>query len=251
MISIKNVSFSYNKNKKVLDNISFDIFEGECVILLGPNGVGKSTLLSLILKANKLKEGNIYFDDIQLKDLTSKQKSDYLAYVPQLIQGTNLTCKETILLGRLPHFYLYPSKEDYEKVDELIKEFSLEEIKDKETNQISGGERQKVSVARGFIQNSKVVIFDEPTSNLDVKAQLDVINLIKNEKNKKQRSFLISMHDINQALSIGDKFIFLKEGRIHSICKKEEINETLLKEVYGVNAKIIKLEKEIHVIYEN
>ena len=251
MISIKNISFSYAKNKPVLEDVSFDIKEGECVVLLGPNGVGKSTLISLILKTNKLAKGEIYFDDININDLSSKQKAEYIAYVPQLIEGTNLTVRETVLLGLLPHYQIYPSKSDYQKVDELIKELHLEDLKDKETNQISGGERQKVSIARGFIQNSKVVIFDEPTSNLDIKSQIEVINLIKNERNKNKRSFIISMHDINQALMIGDKFVFLKDSKVYKTCSKEEIDESLLYEVYGVKAKIIENGREKHVIYEN
>ena len=251
MINIKNISFSYNKNKEVLSDVSFTIENGECVILLGPNGVGKSTLISLILKINKLQSGEIYFDDINIKDLNPKQKAEQISYVPQLINGTNLTVRETIILGRLPFYQIYPSKLDYQKVDQLIKDFNLEELKDKETNQISGGESQKVSIARGIIQESNTIIFDEPTSNLDIKSQLDVINLIKNEKNKNNTSFLISMHDINQALSIGDKFVFLKEGKVYKVCKKEEINEDILFNVYGIKSKIINEKERRYVIYEN
>ncbi len=249
MIEIKNVWFHYQKDKEILKDISFDIKEDECVIILGPNGVGKSTLISLILGANKLQKGEIKFDGINLKYLNPIQKANNIAYVPQLIEGNNLTVKDTILLGRLPFYKIYPSKVDYQKVTEIIQKFNLLDLIDKQTNEISGGERQKVSIARGFIQESKLIIFDEPTSNLDIKAQLDVLSLIKNEKANK--SFLISMHDINQALSIGDRFIFLKEGTIKYIVNKDEINEELLQDVYGVKSKIITDEKGKHIIYEN
>ena len=252
MISLKNISFSYVKDKEVLKDVSFDILDGECVILLGPNGVGKSTLISLVLGNNKLQKGTISFNEIDSSKLTPKLKADYLSYVPQLIDGTDLTVWDTILLGRLPYYKIYPTKKDKELIDSYIKNFSLEEIKDKQTNQISGGERQKVSILRGFIQDSKVIIFDEPTSNLDIKAQLDVINLIKNEKNKNNKSFLVSMHDINQALAIGDKFVFLKDGRVHKICSKDDIDEKIIQEVYGVTAKIIINDKGgKHIIYED
>ena len=249
MISIKNVWFHYQKDKEILKDISFDIKEDECVIILGPNGVGKSTLISLILGANKLQKGEIKFDGINIKDLNPIQKANHLAYVPQLIEGNNLTVKDTVLLGRLPFYKIYPSKEDFRKVAEIIQRFDLLDLIDKQTNEISGGERQKASIARGFVQESKLIIFDEPTSNLDIKAQLDVLSLIKGEKANK--SFLISMHDINQALLIGDRFIFLKEGSIKYIVNKDEITEELLNDVYGVKSKIINDEKGKHIIYEN
>lgn len=251
MIKIENVSFSYVKNKQVLNNINFDIKEGECVILLGPNGVGKSTLISLILGSNKLQEGNIYFDSTPLKEMSPSKKSEYISYVPQLINGTDLTVYDTILLGRLPHYKLYPSQKDKDLVNEYLTQFSLEELKDKQTNEISGGERQIVSIARGFIQNSKTVIFDEPTNNLDIHSQLRVLSLIKEEKSKNKKSFLISMHDINQALSIGDKFVFLKDGEVYKICSKEEITEEIIDAVYNIKSKIIKINEENYVIYES
>ena len=249
MLKISNLSFSYLKNNKVLDDVSFEVKENECVILLGPNGVGKSTLLNCILSNQKVREGDIIFDDKSIKELSFKEKADYLSYVPQLINGTDLTVKETILLGRLPYYKFYPNKDDKEKVDEYIARFNLGNIKDKCTNQISGGERQKVNIARSLIQDSKYILFDEPTSNLDIRAKLEILNIIKKEK--QNHSFLISMHDINEALEIGDKFVFLKEGKIKKVCHKDEIDETLLNDVYGVKSKIINTKKGKYIIYEN
>ena len=248
MIEIKNVSFSYFKNNPVLKNVSFDIKEGECVILLGPNGVGKSTLISLLLGANKPQEGNIYFDNTPIKQMKSKDKAAQIAYIPQLIEGTDLTVFDTVLLGRLPYYKIYPTKADIDLVDSYLNKFNLSDLKEKQTNEISGGERQIVSIARGFIQDSKTIIFDEPTSNLDISTQLRVINFIKEEK--KNKSFLISMHDINQALQIGDKFVFLKDGEIYKIVTKEEINEEIINNVYNVHSTIIKREKGEFIIYE-
>ena len=249
MLKVSHLSFSYNKNKKVLDDVSFDIKQGECVILLGPNGVGKTTLLSLLLGNNKTKEGSISYFDKDIKELSAKEKADYISYVPQLISGNDLTVFDTVILGRLPYYKIYPNKNDINLTNEYISKFGLDELKDKQTNQISGGERQIVSLVRGLIQESKLLIFDEPTNNLDINAQLRVLDIIKEEK-KKNKSFLISMHDINQALAIGDKFIFLKNGKIYAICSKNEIKEAIIDEVYNVKSKIIKLEKGEYVIYE-
>ena len=249
MLKVNNVSFFYNKGKNVLENVSFSVYEGECVVLLGPNGVGKTTLLSLLLGTNKPKSGSISYDEKDLKELTSREKADYISYVPQLIAGNDLTVFDTVLLGRLPYYKIYPTKKDIELTNEYLKRFGLEEIRDKQTNQISGGERQIVSLVRGLIQESKLLIFDEPTNNLDINAQLKVLNLIKEEK-KNNKSFLVSMHDINQALEIGDRFIFLKNGKIHEICKKIDINEAIIDEVYNVKSKINKIGEGVFITYE-
>ena len=251
MIKISHLHFSYHKDVEVLHDISLEINKGECVVLLGPNGVGKTTLLNVLLGTYKAKQGEIYFDDKLIKDLSAKEKADYVSYVPQLLNGTDLTVGETILLGRLPYYKIYPNKEDYKELKEIVTKFHLDNIVDKPTNEISGGERQKANIARAFIQNSQLVIFDEPTSNLDIKAQLEILSLIKNEKKEKEKSFLISMHDINQALDIGDKFVFMKESKILKICTKKDITSSLIDEVYGVHSKIINTEKGEHIIYED
>ena len=249
MLKVSNISFSYNKKVQVLEDISFEMGIGECVVLLGPNGVGKTTLLSLLLGNNKPQTGSISFDNKPINELSAKEKAGYISYVPQLVAGNDLTVYDTVLLGRLPYYKLYPSKEDIRLTNEYLEKFNLNHIRDKQTNQISGGERQIVSIVRGLIQQSKLLIFDEPTNNLDINAQLRILDLIKEEK-KNNKSFLISMHDINQALSIGDRFIFLKNGKIYEICKRNEIKEDIINNVYNVKSKIMKLEKGEFVIYE-
>ena len=249
MLKLNNVCFSYNKSHEILHDVSFDVREGECVVLLGPNGVGKTTLLSLLLGVNKPKEGNVMFDEKDIKELSAKEKAEYISYVPQLIAGNDLTVFDTVLLGRLPYYKIYPTREDIRLTNEYLKQFGLEEIRDKQTNQISGGERQIVSLVRGLIQQSKLLVFDEPTNNLDINAQLRVLNLIKEEK-KNNKSFLVSMHDINQALEIGDRFIFLKNGKIYAICNKNEIKEAIIDEVYNVKSKINKIGKGVFITYE-
>ena len=249
MLKVNNLSFFYNKNKDVLTDVSFSIYEGECVVLLGPNGVGKTTLLSLLLGINKPKEGNITYGDKDIKELKAKEKAEYISYVPQLIAGNDLTVFDTVLLGRLPYYKIYPTRGDINLTNEYLKRFGLEEIKEKQTNLISGGERQIVSLVRGLVQQSKLLIFDEPTNNLDINAQLKVLDLIKEEK-KNNKSILVSMHDINQALEIGDRFIFLKNGKIYEICKKNEIKEAIIDDVYNVKSHINKTEKGVFITYE-
>lgn len=250
MLKVSNLSFSYNKSKRVLDDVSFEIKEGECVVLLGPNGVGKTTLLSLLLGTNKPDQGSISYHDKDINELSGKEKAEYISYVPQLISGNDLTVYDTVLLGRLPYYRLYPRKEDIKLTNDYLKRFDLDHLRDKQTNEISGGERQIVSIVRGLIQESQLLIFDEPTNNLDIKAQLKILSLIKEEK-KKEKSFLVSMHDINQALSIGDRFIFLKNGKIYEICNEKQIKTETIDAVYNVKSKVIEVEGRRIVVYEN
>lgn len=250
MIEIKNLSFSYNKNKKVLKDINLSIDKGTTYILLGPNGVGKSTLIKCLLGLLKPQEGEILFDNKNIEELKYKERAEYLSFVPQLIEGNDLTVNEYIMLGRLPHFSIYPHQKDYQKVNEIIDRFNLVDIKERVTSEISGGERQKVAIARSLIQDSKVIIFDEPTSNLDIKSQIEILNILKDITKKENKASLISMHDINLALSLGDKFIFLKDETIYQICSKEEINEKLLISVYETNIKLMNHNGKKVVIYE-
>lgn len=251
MLEVKNLSFSYSKNKKVLDDISFVINEGEIVIILGPNGAGKSTLLNCLIGEEKILSGEILFDRKVKKDISREERNNLLAYVPQLIEGNDLTVRETILLGRLTKFGLYPSKKDFEIVDSLMESLNLAELRDRTTASLSGGERQKVAIARAVVQESSTILFDEPSSNLDIKAQLDVLSIIKNEIKENNKSALISMHDINQALSIGDKFIFLVDNKVKAVVSKSEITPELLEDTYGVKSKIINIDNKEVIIYES
>ena len=244
MISINNLSFSYDKNKEVLKNISLEINKGEIAVLLGPNGAGKTTLINCILGLLKVKNGDILIDEKSIKKINTKDKASLLSFVPQESKRTDLTVKETILLGRLHDFTLYPRKEDLEKVDEIIAQLGLEEIKDKTTYEISGGELQRVSIATALVQDSEVIIFDEPTSNLDIKSQKEILSIIKDASKNKGKTIILTMHDINQAISIGERFIFIKDNMLYRNCLKEDINITLLEEIYNT-----KIHKEGRIYY--
>ncbi len=244
MIKINNLSFSYDNKKEILRDISLEINEGEIAVLLGPNGAGKTTLINCILGLLKIKNGNIQIDEKSIKRMKAKDKATLLSFVPQESKRTDLTVKETILLGRLHDFTLYPRKEDIEAVDEIIAQLGLEEIKDKTTYEISGGELQRVSIATALVQDSKVIIFDEPTSNLDIKSQKEILSIIIDASKKNGKTIILTMHDINQAISIGEKFIFIKDNELHKVCSKEDINRKLLEEIYNT-----KIHKEGRIYY--
>ena len=250
MIEFKNVTFSYDKKKNVINDVSFTLNDGECAILLGPNGVGKTTILRCILGELKPTSGTILINNKDNKELKNKDLSKAISFVPQNINGTDLTVSETILLGRLPSFDLFPKRGDYIALNNVLNEFSLNEIKDKNTFEISGGEKQKVAIARAYIQNTSTIIFDEPTSNLDIKAQVMIASLIKKITKENKRSTLISMHDINLALSLADKLILLKDEQIYKITTPEEITSEDLETIYGIKTTIKEIEGRKVIIYE-
>ncbi len=250
MIEFKNVTFSYDKKKNVIKDVTFTLNDGECAILLGPNGVGKTTILRCILGELKPTSGTVLINNKDNKGLKNKDLSKAISFVPQNINGTDLTVSETILLGRLPSFDLFPKREDYIALNDVLNEFSLNEIKDKNTFEISGGEKQKVAIARAYIQNTSTIIFDEPTSNLDIKAQVMIASLIKKITKENKRSTLISMHDINLALSLADKLILLKDEQIYKITTPKEITSEDLETIYGIKTTIKEIDGRKVVIYE-
>lgn len=251
MVDFKNVTFSYDKKKDVLKNVSFTLNDGECAVLLGPNGIGKTTILKCIIGELKVKEGTITINGTNINKIKYHELADRIAFVPQSINANELTVGETILLGRLPTFKIYPKKEDYEALDKALTEFELEEIRDKKTNEISGGEKQKCAIARAYIQNTSTIIFDEPTSNLDIKAQTAIVSLIDKITKENKKSTLLSVHDINLALALADKLILLKDNAIYKIVTPEEVTNEDLSIVYDTNIKIIEVEGRRLIINEN
>lgn len=246
MLEVNNVSFSYSK-KEILNNVSFKIDEGEIVTILGKNGVGKTTLLEILLSIKKAKNGSILLNNKNLEEYSSKEKAKLIAYVPQILDETNLTVYDFLLLGRIPYFNLSPSKEDKEEVLKIIKEFNLEEIANHSMVEVSGGERQLVSIARAMLTKPKILILDEPTSALDIQNTKKVLDTLERLVKKENISILISMHDINEALAISNRLLIFKEGSILFDIKPNMISENVIYETYGVNSKLIKTNEKIFI----
>lgn len=246
ILKVNNLSFSYSK-KEILDDVSFELNDGEIITILGKNGVGKTTLLEILLSIKKAKEGSIILNNKDLKEYSSKEKAKLIAYVPQILDETNLTVYDFLLLGRIPYFNLSPSKEDKDEVLKIISDFELENIANHSMNKISGGERQLVSIARAMLTKPKILILDEPTSALDVQNTKKVLNTLKSLVNKENVSIIISMHDINEALAISDRLLMFKEGKILFDIKPSLVDENVIYETYGVNCDVIKNENDLYI----
>lgn len=233
MLAVNNVEFRYPSNP-VLKNIKFGVKNGDCLAIMGTNGVGKSTLLKCINKILMPQRGVITIEKDEIFKLSRREVARRIGYVPQRHGGGRFTVFDAVVLGRKPHITWDITAEDLEIVNRIIKLMGLEPFSLRYIDELSGGELQKVVIARALAQEPRVMLLDEPTSNLDLKNQLDVLNIIKKVVKEQQIAAVVTMHDLNLAFRFANKFIFLKEGTIYAAGGLEIITPEIIEAVYAV-----------------
>ena len=240
MLEIKDITFRYNRRAPlILDNINLTLEKGEIGILLGKNGSGKTTLFKNILGIEKPESGSISYDGKDLLRLSRRERAGYIAYVPQDIQFGDLTVYDTVLMGRMAYFGLRAGKEDEKITEEVLNDMGLTELASRNANELSGGERQKIAIARALVQEPKLLIFDEPTGNLDIANEQLILKETKKVAKEKGIGILTSLHDLNQALDMGTKFFFIKEGKIVYSGGSEIVTKEVIKEIFNADVEII------------
>lgn len=168
MIKIENISYSYGRSSKtVLNNVSFEFEKGQCLAVLGNNGAGKSTLLKCIDRICPTEGAGVYIDGQNVFEMNNRTMAQNIAYVPQNSESVNMTVFDTVLLGRKPYIKWDVTSEDREIVSGIIDKMGLNELSLRNVSELSGGEAQKVMMARALAQKPKLLLLDEPTSNLD------------------------------------------------------------------------------------
>lgn len=247
-LSIRNLCFSYSRTR-VLDSISFDASGGEILCILGPNGSGKTTLLKCINRIITAEEGTVLCDDVDLRTLSLKKAARYISYVPQDVSMTfPLSVIDVILMGRIPYADFKLGREDRDIAYSLMEMMDLTHLAFKRIDQLSGGEKQRVLIARALTQDAPVLIMDEPTSNLDIRNQLETLTLIKKIVRDNGLTALMTVHDINQAAMFSDKIIMMKDKKVFSSGPtKDVLNEDNLNSVFGVDAVVSHHEDELSV----
>lgn len=240
MFKIENLYYRYRKTSdNVLNGVSLELKSGEIGIILGKNGAGKTTLFNNILGISKPSSGLITYDGMDMLKVSRTERARKIAYVPQNIQFGVLSVYDSIMMGRLSYFGVRAADSDRKVVENIIKEMKLEELAGRNVSELSGGERQKIAIARAMAQEPGLIVFDEPTGNLDLANEELIIMEAKKIARQKNISILSSLHDINQALYFGDKFFFLKDGVIKYAGNKDIVTEEVLKDIYDVDVSII------------
>ncbi|KDE55887.1 ABC transporter ATP-binding protein [Methanoculleus sp. MH98A] len=246
ILSVDGLAFDY-RSTPALSDVRFALGRNEVLSILGPNGVGKTTLLKCINTILTPKNGAILIDGREVLALNRVEIAREIGYVPQRCETGRLTVFDAILLGRRPHIRWNISENDLKVVDAAIRRLNLEALSLRYIDEISGGELQKVSVARAFVQEPRLLLLDEPTSSLDLKNQLDILRIVREAVREQPVSAVMTMHDLNLALRYSDGFIFLKEGTIFAAGGSEVVTPAMLREVYGVHV-IVERHKGIPVV---
>ena len=236
MLKVEDLRFAYSKNgRPVLNGASLELKQGEVGILLGKNGSGKTTLFKNILGIEKPMKGKIRFEKDNLLKMSRRQRARRIAYVPQHIHFGDLSVMDSVLMGRVSRFGLKAGMEDYVAVEKILADMGLLEFAARSAEALSGGEKQKIAIARAMAQEPKLMVFDEPTGNLDIANEQLIVKEAKRLAREKNISILASLHDLNQALEFGDKFFFMKDGVIKYAGGKEIITEDVIKDIFEVD----------------
>ena len=249
MLNVENLNFRYSKfSRPVLNGASLQLNAGEVGILLGKNGSGKTTLFKNILGINKPGSGKILFEGEDLLKMSRKERARRIAYVPQDIHFGALTVFDSIMLGRISYFGLKSGDDDYKAVEKILMDMGLTEYAFRMVDELSGGERQKIAIARAMAQEPKLMVFDEPTGNLDIANEQLIIEEAKKLAKQKNIAILSSLHDLNQALTFGDKFFLLKNGVVKYAGGREIITPEVVKDTFDVDVRIREIDGQTVVL---
>ncbi|MFX1249962.1 MAG: ABC transporter ATP-binding protein [Promethearchaeota archaeon] len=236
-LNVKNLSFSY-ENIDVLSDISFKAIDRRVTGVIGPNGSGKTTLLRCIANILKPFQGTVSIGDTDTRMLSNKELAKVLSVVPQLTSfTTGFTVFETVLLGRYPHLGIFQreSKQDYEVVNSTLERVGISHLKNRDVDELSGGEKQLVTIALALAQDPQILCLDEPTLHLDINMRYMIMDLCKEICYEKGIVVIIVLHDLALAAQYCDDIIILKNGRIKAMGSPDEvIIEEFIFDTYGV-----------------
>ncbi|MBO8179708.1 MAG: ABC transporter ATP-binding protein [Archaeoglobus sp.] len=234
-------------SRDVLKDVTFEVEEGELLALLGPNGSGKTTMLRTIFGMLKPLRGVVLLDGKEIGN--AEEAARKLGFLPQDTPLTNLRVIDIVMLGRTPYLsgLKRPGDEDYRAAMEALREVGMEDMADRIFSELSGGERQKVMLARVFAQQPEVMLLDEPTAHLDIAAQIEIMEIIQN-KVEEGRAALVAIHDINLASSFATRILMVKDGKVAYAGRPEDvINEESIRNVFGADVVVRRYGRGVYI----
>jgi iron complex transport system ATP-binding protein len=242
MLFIDGICFAYQK-REVLKDISCRMNTGNVIAILGRNGSGKTTLLKTINRILKPHRGTVLVNGAPVSVMSNNEIAKMIGYVPQRSSSVRCTVFDAVLLGRKPHIRWRVSSKDVDVVKGIIELMGLQQYLLRDTNELSGGEFQKVVIARALAQEPKILLLDEPVNHLDIKNQIETLYHIKEITTKLNIVTVIVIHDINLSMRFADKYLLLKDGLIYAFGGREVINEQNIWEVFGLDVKITMIDE--------
>ncbi|MBW1615868.1 MAG: ABC transporter ATP-binding protein [Deltaproteobacteria bacterium] len=247
ILSVNGIEFSYNSHK-TLKNISFELKQGEILGVLGTNGAGKSTLLKCLNNILRPNKGQICIGNKNILKMTTALIAKTIGYVPQKYDNQYQSVFDAVLLGRKPYINWDVGEKDLYMVEKTLKIMKLDKLALRSLHTLSGGEMQKVIIARALAQEPKILLLDEPTSSLDMKNQMEVMELLYEIIKKEKIAAVISIHDLNLAFRFADKFLTIKNKTVHSFTNKDAVTPSIIKEVYDIEVKLAKINQYTIVV---
>lgn len=241
MLKLHQLNFGYN-GQPILHNISLEIEPGQMVALLGANGVGKSTLLRVMNGTLKPWDGRVELNGQDLQRLSMQQTARQIALVEQVSKlAWPYTVLQILKLGRFPHrgWFAPYNPHDLAVVEQVLRQTDLWELRQRPLNKLSAGERQRVLVARALVQQPKILLLDEPSSNLDIQHQLKLLEFVRSLALEQKLAVVIAIHDLAMAARYCPRLVVLHRGCVHADGPTEAVlNPSLLQEVFGVQAQL-------------
>jgi iron complex transport system ATP-binding protein len=233
ILNVQDLQFRF-PGRPVLEQIRFMVEKGQVLTVLGTNGTGKTTLLKCLNRILTPTAGTVLIEGEPISTLSRNALAQKIGYVEQQRSGSRATVFNTVLLGRKPHIRWDISQHDMEIASQALETLGLADYALRYLDELSGGELQKVIIARALAQEPEILLMDEPTSSLDLKNQLEVLNLIRQISRARGIAAVVAMHDLNLALRFADRFILLKDKTIYAAGGPEVITPENIESVYAV-----------------
>lgn len=250
MMQVNDLCFHYKGGPEVLRGVRFDLAPGQLLAILGNNGAGKSTLLKCFNHILTPHRGEVTLDGEGLLTLSAREVARRVAFVSQSIPSTRMTVHDVVMLGRRPYMKWGFTEADHAIVHSAMARLGVEAMRGRFLDQLSGGERQKVMLARALAQQPKLLLLDEPTSALDIRNQYHVLRLVQEICRADGITAIAVMHDLNLALRFCDRFLLMKDGQVYRHGDRSVLTREALREVYGVEARVVEIEGKHMVLVE-